>query len=293
LTVAASPDERLVIGAPGNDDLYVLTAARKLFSNLPTGLEMETVGLDRNQEGYERRLLSPPAGRPGAPARPRRPERHETVIWDTVTFQPHTIVRTADRLTYPTFSSDGGRLAAIVGQEIVEFDTSTGRETGRVPLHGVESPTALRYCAAGRSVAAIHPQGITIVSFDADQGDFEVVSERAALSENGRWIAECDGKGPTGELRMWDVSSRERIIAWPCEAAGMAVSPDGSRVVTVVDATDRGVGFEWTVWDTAKGEALLRGSDQAADLTDVRFSPRGSCLAIVYEGRTVLRPGGE
>jgi WD40 repeat protein len=189
-------------GAPG-DVLWNPTGDRVLITS-PT-----TSGTPR-AEIYEPGSTAKPVSLPG-------PTDHNSSGWDA-----------------------SGNRVLIGGQHPAVYDAHTGKLIARVPgsaIHAALSPDGTKVIFSDddsighvydittrRLVASFHPRYSAAVSC-------------FALSPNGRYVAQCDGKAftgsdPPGELDIWSATTGKlvRSIHTPTLIAAVAFSPTSDRV---------------------------------------------------------------
>ena len=183
------------------------------------------------------------------------------------------------------FSPDGKRIVTASSDKTARvWDAESGKPIGE-PLTGHDGPVYS---------AAFSPDGKRIVtaSWDRvaalwDTGSGKPIGEpltghtdavtKAVFSPDGRRIftASLDAT-----LRMWDAESGKPIGEPFTGATGVALSPDGKRIVTT---------FQWTaqVWDLESGRPIggrLKGHEGAVFAAD--FSPDGKRVVIASKDGT-------
>jgi WD40 repeat protein len=161
----------------------------------------------------------------------------------------------------PTFSPDGTLLAER---------WRLGAKSGQVHVRDAET---------GRLVANLDhsPSWVSALAFSSD-------STRVATA-SGEWV----GRGSPGEVRLWDLRSRQvvgAITGFKGEITQLAFSP-GDRLlassVSVFDRTKTGYRtYEVKIWDvkTRKEQRSFAGKSMA-------FSPNGTTLAVVGDDASV------
>jgi WD40 repeat protein len=177
----------------------------------------------------------------------------ELRVWDIATHKDIlSITENNIRFAEVTFSPDGARLAAILGEadghKIKAWDASTG-----APLFSNQLPRQLS------------TRGL-------------VFSPNAAriTARTGFWY------GPE-EVTVWDVATGQRMVALKGHSGrivSLAFSPDGRRIASVA-ARDGAWGLpgEVKLWDATTGRELLTFQGPPASYNHhVAFSPDGSSL---------------
>lgn len=104
------------------------------------------------------------------------------------------------------------------------------------------------------------------------------------IQETGQVFFTSDGRhlitSMNREAVSWEIASKQRQVEYERDVASMAMSPDGSRLVT---ATHAGA---VKVWDTRSGRELITLSDKfEPGRNDLQYSPDGRFIACVDEGR--------
>ncbi|HWT01986.1 MAG TPA: TIR domain-containing protein [Pyrinomonadaceae bacterium] len=161
------------------------------------------------------------------------------------------------------FSPDGRILASAGGDSIILWDSGTRQVLGKLTLgHQFE--------AASQSIVGVHtmafsPDGKTLVS-----GGCGKLERRAGQPNNSCGI---------GELRFWDVATRQMIgaplAAHTDQTISLAFSPDGKTLASASGEYDDAI----KLWDVATRQATgrpLTGYD--TDMVKMTFSPDGKTL---------------
>jgi WD40 repeat protein len=223
-------------------------------------------------------------------------------LWDAATGKP---LRRFEKLSAAgaaycvALSPDGKVLAAPaqsdgagVSEQVVLFDTATGKELRRLgePLGSLCAQLA--FSPDGKAVAASEWQAGKVHVWDAATGK-EVALWKAhePWKGFGRSIAavvfSADGKrlvtAGAGDkvVRLWDAATGKAVRSFTGHAGGVhcaALSPDGRLLATgSADATAR-------LWDVATGEELRVLSGFRHGVAAVAFSPDGKTLLTGSEG---------
>jgi len=175
---------------------------------------------------------------------------------------------------------DTHRMQAFLSDKTLRtFDLDTGRELASLPLAipGLSyvafesSGTLIAYGSADHSIRVVEVstgQEKAVLRGQADQ------PYRIAFDRTGRVLASSSmGK----DVVLWDLDRRAGASPEPrghsSEVHGLAVSPDGSRVVS--GGTDQAI----RCWDTETGELRWVARGQAARVNAVSFRPDGKAVA--------------
>ncbi len=187
-------------------------------------------------------------------------------LWDTGSGAPRAVLRPrsgpisalavspAGPRIFSAGYGDNGIFSAVGGGAAVLWDSSTGREVGRLPLEGGVA-TAATFSDDGRLLATGNVDG-TVRIWKAGSGDLvSVLSGHTgpvtdlSLNDGGTRLATASGDGTA---KLWDLAER-RVLeelrghdGW-VTTAGFA--PDGRTVLTASqDGTAR-------IWDATAGES--------------------------------------
>jgi WD40 repeat protein len=213
---------------------------------------------------------------------------HTIILWDAATGEA-----AADPLPQPSivralaFTPDGARLVSggDLGGELLVWDLSTGRITGRVPS-GKQVPSL-----------AVSPDGARIAagSLFAEAGPMMSISDVAtgrqigtgagtpfAFSPNGEWLAGTDADGKT--VVLWDAHSFRPVAhgqGHTGEINAVAFDRAGGRLVSA--SSDHTV----RLWDAATGECLRVFEGHTDEVFAAVFHPDGTRIASAGRDRVV------
>ncbi len=199
-----------------------------------------------------------------------------------------------------TISPDGTRLAvASITQLLSVWDLESGDLLGEIAIGdeqiaagGIAYSTDGRWLVIGThrgGVLTIDAETLTIADFYPTQTNRV---SHVAFSNTHRFVAASED----GTLTLLDLdnpSPLARVFTSGIDsAAGIAFSPDGSRLVTnrcVERNADRSCPRrELNIWDVATGERVNETYRfAAANWADLAYSPDGSLLAVVNHDGTV------
>jgi len=160
------------------------------------------------------------------------------------------------------FSPVGRFLAASGYNKTIHlWDIITGRET-------------VRFQGGNMSSLAFAPNGRILVSTIADLHSVELVEDKDGITRRVDHLQR-------GEVRVWEiVSGQELRCVKGC--SGMAISSDGRLLATAGPAN------LLRIWDTLRGEELLRLEGSQTAISSLSFSPDGDRLATGGTDTTVL-----
>jgi WD40 repeat protein len=138
------------------------------------------------------------------------------------------------------WSPDGTRLALAGEQETVKVvDVASGKEL--ITLRGHRGGlSALAWSSDGKQLASGDEDSIVklwdpvsgkeVAALDGHGGTLHWL----AWSPDSRRLASVDGPGAgrPSTLRLWDISTRQEIAAWPDQTGPLIWSPDGLRLAS-------------------------------------------------------------
>jgi RNA polymerase sigma factor (sigma-70 family) len=164
-------------------------------------------------------------------------------------------------------------------EQVVLFDTATGKELRRLGEPLAAPCTRLAFSPDGRSVAAGEWEGGKVQIWDAGTGK-EIKAWKAHTETVTALTFTPDGKrlvtgGEDKAVHLWDIETGKEVRSFTGHDDRVlcaAVSPDGKLLVTgAADATAR-------LWDLATDKELhvLKGHEYAVGA--VAFSPNGKSL---------------
>jgi WD40 repeat protein len=234
---AFSPDGAMVVTVGAFDGVRLARVG------LPGSRSFEVLGAGRGR--YTSAAFSP-AGGLLATVR----DDGAVPIWDVARRRRVSVIRPQLSVNSVAFSPDGRRLA-IAGRPgpVRIFSVATGRAVRR--LNGPAAPIDSASVAPGGSVAVTLSEGVGRL-WDAKTGrSIALLRGRgdllaAMFSPDGRRVVV---EAADGSASSWDAASGQPLgllMAWPHkdkgfsgESGGLAFSPEGKRIVVVLDDTAR------------------------------------------------------
>ena len=213
-------------------------------------------------------------------------------VWDAATRQQIFVVRGhANGIEEIAWAPDGKMLASA-GQDgaVKVWDATTGKE--RQALKHGAAVMGLAFGPDGkRLLSAGHEGGIKFWDVQTGKEEKSLLRPgagdvtRAAFSEDGLRVASGH---PDGTIRVWNLESGKEVFArraHPSFVAAIAMSPDGTRVISSSGAfdfeTQRWVFGQLKVWDAAAGNPVQSLKGHAGLVKTLAFSADGTHLASV------------
>lgn len=218
------------------------------------------------------------------------PENDRIVrLWDAMDGQflgrlPHTWL--PGRLTAPTFTPDGRRIATVIQGNAWElgrvciWDTSTGRNEICLPHQNqVEN---MVFNTDGTRLATADENAVYLWNALTGERLFGIESEWPEILFDPKGIRLAIAAHDSS-LRLWDATTGEEMLTWPVEdRAQIAFSPDGEFFA----ASD---GYVARLWNASTGEEILNksyGSSYEEMVSQIAFSHNSAYLAMA-NGNTV------
>lgn len=165
----------------------------------------------------------------------------------------------------------GAKLRGVLAHEGGVTDAALSADGARLLSGGKDRRARLWEVESGRELLALpeQPGAVTAVGFQGEAA----------------WLATQDApQSDPAELRTFDSKSGARLDATrvACGLEGLAVSPDGRRLVSLEGVALRGAAAEErSFFDRA------RADNHRGQVTDVAFSPDGALFATASEDRTI------
>ena len=200
-------------------------------------------------------------------------------VWDAATGQPVAppLVH-RDRLRHVGFSADGGYvLTTSADQTARVWDARTGKPVTawlghRAPLWPAVMDPLGRYVVTAEAAD-------TVVIRDAATGAAVRLPHGGQVrdvcfSRDARWLATAAGDAGA---RVWDLATGRPVtppLRHETAVNRVALSPDGTGIVTICDAAAR-------MWETASGRALTPGMGRGLQISHAAFSPDGQRVLTV------------
>lgn len=220
-------------------------------------------------------------------------------VWDTFTGR-QLVKAKLDKHSDPGkdalhFSPDGRSFVHIVNGAFllynasggVVFNTSDGREIGRVARATVRSGGGHRYTLNG-ALASFEPTKARLIDLKSGrvvrsiQHDLKAIWGVAWTHDGGSFAAIPPGDG---EIKIWDIESGEIITgakSGPYPKRAAVISPDNSRLAVEwggTNNTEPGLG----IYDMSTGVEISR----------VKLAKWGKILGFSPDGKTLLVGGSE
>jgi WD40 repeat protein len=209
-------------------------------------------------------------------------------IWDVrpVSLPYRDLPGNAQELQRPVaFNSAGTRLATTAWNDVILWDTKTGRSLFELKGH-TKPIQRLVFSLDGSRLATANADN-TVRLWDTITGqslrelkDETVKLFGLALNPDGTRLATRDSKG---RLKLWDVTSGKQLFDWAGDrrySDVLAFSPDGKHFAAVF--APQGI---VRVWDAQTGKLSWELKSHAEPVFDVTFNADGTQLT----GRSVTR----
>lgn len=197
---------------------------------------------------------------------------HEEI--EAAAFSPdgdHVVIASIDGATRVWRVADATEVLALSGC-IDGASIAYSRDGSRILAGGADEPARLWDAATGQEIAPFDPKESRLAVFNRDGSQFVLAGYNGRIrvhdSASGRQIS-AHGGGIFDDERIDNEADPTHIIA---------VSPDGSRVVTSSDEK-----YVTRLWDAISGREIseLRGHRRL--LRDAAFSPDGAYLVTVAD----------
>jgi WD40 repeat protein len=249
-------------------------------------------------------VLSPDGARLATTAEPRTGTPLQNVgrrmvkVWDAATLRPRAGWVSSGALGgwVKTFSPDGRLVAGYTfntGPKVLVWEAATGTRAAEfaiaVPsmyrLHDlVFAPDGATLTLCVQHCVGPTKQPIQVILWDTttwqERGRSQFPAQRvnhAVFSADRRTLATGSERG---ELRLWDVASSQPVASLeggPGDfVAGLAFSPDGTKLVSSYNRGGMPRAFTIYVWDLATRRPLAK---RLASVNGLVFSPDGRRLA--------------
>ncbi len=190
------------------------------------------------------------------------------------------------------FRPDGRMLAAGATDNIIRlYDVQAGKDAGR-PFVAEAPVVSLAFSPDGRMLAAgTDERGCRVTLWDVGSG--QVRGDSVRFKDSVPFLAfRPDGSALVagsldGTARIIDTATGQVRAEIPTNGRlhGVAISPDGRRIVT---SSDRGEVAEARLWDAATGEpASPAMSHPSHPRLSPAFRPDGRALAVAYTDGTI------
>jgi WD40 repeat protein len=182
---------------------------------------------------------------------------------------------------FVALAPDGKTLAAPAGNEVILWDTDSGKERRR--LKGHTSPVlSVAFSPDGKLLAAGDDnQGhqTTLLLWEVDSGKEVAYIAGANQSWTYGLAFAPDGKTLASsspyETYLWELATRKRPLKFEKGARSLAYSPDG-KLLAVAEYSDSGFIH---LLDAAKGKEVRTLRGHTGSVNAVAFAPKGKVLA--------------
>ncbi|MGH7171593.1 MAG: sigma-70 family RNA polymerase sigma factor, partial [Gemmataceae bacterium] len=166
-------------------------------------------------------------------------DKNTLQLWDLTTGKSKRIVRGDEqRLASAIFTADSKTLATIGQQEVRLWDTTSGRERGRLKAEGRSFKVGtVSFAPDGKTLASVENLCGAIHLWDVATGERKSEPEghstnwvqTAAFSPDGKRVASSGGLD--GTIRVWDAATGRQLLQlhrpFPNSASACAFSADG------------------------------------------------------------------